>query len=72
MKIALASDHAGYALKEEVKTLLTSRGHETVDFGADDENPPIVFVDHEADPEEEGGLIPVAGSFSELLGRLKD
>ena len=42
------------------------------DFGADEENPPIVFVDHEADPEEEGGLIPVAGSFSELLGRLKD
>ena len=39
MKIALASDHAGYALKEEVKALLTSRGHETVDFGADDETP---------------------------------
>ena len=39
MRIALASDHAGYALKEEVKALLTSRGHETVDFGAEDETP---------------------------------
>ena len=45
MKIALASDHAGYALKEEVKALLTSRGHETVDFGADDESP-VDLVDH--------------------------
>jgi len=37
MKIALASDHAGFSLKDEIKRLLTSQGHEAVDFGTDDE-----------------------------------
>ncbi len=34
MRIALASDHAGFALKEEIKELLASQGHDIVDFGA--------------------------------------
>ena len=34
MRIALASDHAGFALKEEIKEVLASQGHEIVDFGA--------------------------------------
>ena len=33
MKIALGTDHAGYRLKEAVKALLVSLGHEPVDFG---------------------------------------
>jgi RpiB/LacA/LacB family sugar-phosphate isomerase len=33
MKIALASDHAGYELKEEIKQLLGA--HEMIDFGTD-------------------------------------
>ncbi len=33
MRIAIASDHAGYSEKEEVKRLLTSLGHEAVDCG---------------------------------------
>src|SRR6187551_1454960 len=33
MKIALGTDHAGYQLKEAVKALLVSLGHEPVDFG---------------------------------------
>ena len=33
MKIALASDHGGYELKEYVKTVLERLGHEYVDFG---------------------------------------
>jgi ribose 5-phosphate isomerase B len=33
MKIALGSDHAGFAYKEEVKKLLESLGHEVRDFG---------------------------------------
>jgi ribose 5-phosphate isomerase B len=33
MRIALASDHAGYELKEHVKTLLHDDGHEVVDLG---------------------------------------
>ena len=35
MKIALASDHAGYAYKEKIKALLLSLGHEVRDFGTD-------------------------------------
>ena len=33
MKISLGTDHAGYRLKEAVKDLLNSLGHEVVDFG---------------------------------------
>jgi len=34
VKIAVASDHAGFPLKEEIKESLTAQGHEVVDFGA--------------------------------------
>ena len=37
MRIALASDHAGFAYKERLKRLLTERGHEAVDFGTHSE-----------------------------------
>ena len=33
MTIALACDHAGYALKEEIKTHLLQEGYECKDFG---------------------------------------
>jgi len=33
MKIALASDHAGRSLKDDIAALLYSLGHETHDFG---------------------------------------
>ena len=33
MKIALASDHAGFEYKEQIKPLLTELGHEYHDFG---------------------------------------
>ena len=33
MKVSLGTDHAGYRLKEKVKELLHSLGHEVVDFG---------------------------------------
>lgn len=33
MKIAIACDHAGFDLKEEVKKLLEQQGHEVIDFG---------------------------------------
>lgn len=35
MKIALASDHAGYEYKSKLAVLLADRGHEVVDFGTD-------------------------------------
>ena len=37
MKIAIASDHAGYRYKEEIKRFLTGQGHEVQDFGTDSE-----------------------------------
>lgn len=37
MKIGLASDHAGYALKQFVKEYLTTKGLEYEDFGCYDE-----------------------------------
>lgn len=33
MKISIASDHAGYAYKEEIKKHLAKKGHEMVDCG---------------------------------------
>ena len=39
MKIALASDHAGYAYKEEIKARLTQAGHHVHDFGTRNEEP---------------------------------
>ena len=35
MRIAIASDHAGFRYKQEIRRLLASLGHDVVDFGAD-------------------------------------
>ena len=37
MRIAMAADHAGFALKEALKSYLVELGHEVVDFGTDSE-----------------------------------
>ena len=34
MKIAIAADHAGFALKEKLRRRLAQEGHEVLDFGA--------------------------------------
>lgn len=34
MKLVIASDHAGFPLKEEVRAYLTKKGHEIIDLGA--------------------------------------
>lgn len=39
MRIAIGSDHAGFAYKEEIKALLASLGHEVRDFGTHSEAP---------------------------------
>ena len=39
MRIALGADHAGVALKEEIKALLDQRGEEYTDFGASSRDP---------------------------------
>lgn len=39
MKIALASDHAGFAYKERIKSYLVESGHEVRDFSTTSEAP---------------------------------
>jgi ribose 5-phosphate isomerase B len=39
MKIAIGSDHAGYAYKEKIKEYLAGLGHEVKDFGTHSEEP---------------------------------
>lgn len=39
MKIAIASDHAGFLYKQRIAELLVAEGHEVVDFGTDSTEP---------------------------------
>lgn len=39
MRVAVASDHAGYGLKEETKGFLEGEGHDVLDCGTDSEKP---------------------------------
>lgn len=39
MKLAIASDHAGFTMKERLLPWLREQGHEVVDLGAFDEKP---------------------------------
>jgi ribose 5-phosphate isomerase B len=48
MRIGIATDHGGYALKEEIVTQIRAAGHEVIDFGAhklnsDDDYPDFVI-----------------------------
>jgi len=44
MKIAIASDHAGFDMKEKIKPFLNKLGHEFKDFGTGD-NKPVDYPD---------------------------
>ena len=39
MRIAIAADHAGFALKEQIRRFVAQLGHEVSDLGARDEQP---------------------------------
>lgn len=39
MRIAIAADHAGFALKEDLKAFLAEEGHEVEDVGTDSDRP---------------------------------
>ena len=43
MKIAVASDHAGFVLKQEVADHLRAGGHEILDMGTHSEQPPVDY-----------------------------
>ncbi|OGD10347.1 MAG: ribose 5-phosphate isomerase B [Candidatus Aminicenantes bacterium RBG_13_62_12] len=56
MKIALASDHAGYALKKDIIALLVELGYEPVDFGCGPEEKAnyVLFAEKAARAVQEG------------------
>ncbi len=39
MRIAMGADHAGFALKEELKGFLEAEGHQVIDVGTDSTDP---------------------------------
>ena len=45
MKLALASDHAGYPLKQELLKYLRNEGHEVHDLGVDTDKVPSDYPD---------------------------
>ena len=45
MRIAIASDHAGYDYKTALINHLSSMGHEVVDFGTDASSPSVDYPD---------------------------
>lgn len=55
MRIGIAADHAGFALKEQLRPLLVDDGYEVIDFGA--------FVP-EADDDYPDFVIPLAQAVS--------
>ena len=39
MKIAIASDHRGFSMKERIKTIVSELGHRQIDLGSFDDRP---------------------------------
>lgn len=46
MKIAIASDHGGYTLKESVKAYLLKEGYEVTDLGTDNAETSVDYPDY--------------------------
>ena len=46
MRVGIASDHGGFALKEKIAELLRGAGHEVVDFGAHQLSPGDDYPDY--------------------------
>lgn len=70
MKVYLGTDHAGFALKEDIKSFLKSAGYEVVDCGAhrfdpDDDYPD--FVSKAATGV--AGELPASGSKGIVFGK---
>ncbi|MFW6347829.1 MAG: ribose 5-phosphate isomerase B [Cyclonatronaceae bacterium] len=67
-RIPIGSDHAGFAVKEQVKHILENLGYTPVDFGTHNETPPVDYPDfakrvsEAVDSGEYGRGILVCGS----------
>jgi ribose 5-phosphate isomerase B len=68
MRVAVASDHAGFALKQHVAVTLRAAGHDVIDVGAAGEEEPVDYPQFAAaaarlvaDGEADGGVV-VCGS----------
>ncbi|MCS6987264.1 MAG: ribose 5-phosphate isomerase B [Sphingomonadaceae bacterium] len=46
MRIAIAADHAGFALKDALARDLRAAGHELMDLGTDSPDPPVDYPDY--------------------------
>ena len=46
MRVALATDHAGFPLKAPIADWLTAAGHEVADFGVDTDEVPVDYPDY--------------------------
>ena len=46
MRVALATDHAGFPLKAPIAEWLTEHGHEVADFGVDTDAVPVDYPDY--------------------------
>lgn len=64
MKIAIGADHAGYAMKEQLKKFLANRAIEVVDCGPDTDEKPAEYVPiakavakKAAEAEADGGIL---------------
>jgi len=55
MRVGIASDHGGFALKEQIAELLRGAGHEVVDYGAHQLSPGDDYPDY---------VIPLANAVS--------
>ncbi|MBI5421373.1 MAG: RpiB/LacA/LacB family sugar-phosphate isomerase [Parcubacteria group bacterium] len=75
MKIYLGTDHAGFELKEKIKTFLLEKGHEVKDFGAfsldpDDDYPDFIRPVAEAvaqDKESRGIILGGSGQGEAMV-----
>jgi RpiB/LacA/LacB family sugar-phosphate isomerase len=46
MKVVVGSDHAGFALKEQVAVFVRDLGHEVIDVGTDNGTDPVDYPDY--------------------------
>ena len=62
MRIAVGSDHAGFALKEHVRAALSAAGHEVVDVGEAVANEPDGNLNLALSPDDLAYVIYTSGS----------